>query len=323
MKVFILTLGCKVNQAESASLERRVLAMGNELASTAEEADEIIVNTCAVTAEAARKSRQALRRVSASGKKVYAAGCYPKIDRDAVDELGAEIIDIADGVGAKPVKRTRALLKVQDGCENYCSYCVIPYARGESKSLPLAECVSAIRGFAAQGVKETIITGVEISSWGCDLYEPVTLADLILALSEAAPDMRLTLGSLEPRVVTGAFCETIAGEITGKFHLSLQSGCDSVLKRMNRRYDTARFKESVTLLRKYFTECFISADVIVGFPGETEEEFEQTYEFLRELRLDKLHVFPYSPRPGTPAAEMNGQLEKAVKALRAARLREL
>jgi threonylcarbamoyladenosine tRNA methylthiotransferase MtaB len=323
MKVFILTLGCKVNQAESASLERRVRAEGRELALTAEDADEIIVNTCAVTAEAARKSRQALRRVSAFGKKVYAAGCYAKTDREVVTKLGAEIIDISDGIGAKPAKRTRALLKVQDGCENRCSYCVIPYARGASRSLPLAECAAAIRDFAAQGVKETIITGVEISSWGRDLPGSPTLSDLAVGLSAAEPDMRLALGSLEPRVVTESFCKAIAGIVTSKFHLSLQSGCDSVLRRMNRLYDTAHFRASVWLLRQYFPDSFISADVIVGFPGESEQEFEQTREFIQTLKLNKLHVFPYSPRPETPAAKMTEQLEKAVKTRRAEVLRSL
>jgi len=329
MKLAILTLGCKVNQAESAALEKRVSDLGHTLVSVIDEADAYIVNTCAVTAEAERKSRQAIRKLVSNSKDVYVIGCLTEIKKDSIASLGAKLIedspfanlDIRSVVGGKPQKRSRALLKIQDGCENFCSYCIIPYARGKCKSLPPYEAISAIKKFSADGIVETIITGIEIASYGIDLPESVTLAELVCKLNTAVPDMRLQLGSLEPRVVTADFCTAIVGKVNPKFHLSLQSGCDSVLQRMNRKYDTARFAESVKTLRNYFPECEISADVIVGFPGETSEEFEQTLAFVKSINFEHLHVFPYSIRPGTVAAELPDQIEKSVKASRAEILR--
>ncbi|MDR2606052.1 MAG: radical SAM protein [Oscillospiraceae bacterium] len=331
MKLAILTLGCKVNQAESAGLDKRVSELGYTLVNVTEDADAYIVNTCAVTAEAERKSRQAIRRLASGGKPVYVAGCLSEIKKASVAELGAELIenspfaalDIRGGSGGKPRNRSRALLKIQDGCENFCSYCIIPLARGTRKSLSVSEAVAAIRNFSADRVRETIITGIDIASYGADFPEPFTLAELIRALHRAAPDMRLQLGSLEPRIVTADFCEAAKGAVNAKFHLSLQSGCDSVLRRMNRKYDTARFTESVKLLREYFPECELSADVIVGFPGETESEFEETFNYVNSINFEHLHVFPYSIRPGTVAADMPNQVDKAVKTLRAERLRAI
>ena len=216
--------------------------------------------------------------------------------------------------------RTRAMLKVEDGCNNFCSYCIIPYARGPVRSEPLPEAVRQARELAADGVREIVLTGIEISSWGRDLRTGQTLTDLTEAICGAVPGVRIRLGSLEPRTVTEDFCQRLSGipNLCPQFHLSLQSGCDETLKRMRRRYDTARYRESVTLLREYFDRPALTTDLITGFPGETEAEFERTLAFIRECGFARMHIFPYSVRPGTPAAEMS-QIEKAVKEARAAR----
>ena len=216
--------------------------------------------------------------------------------------------------------RTRAMLKVEDGCNNFCSYCIIPYARGPVRSEPLTEAVKQARELAADGVKEIVLTGIEISSWGRDLRTEETLTDLTEALCGAVPGVRIRLGSLEPRTVTEDFCRRLAvmPNLCPQFHLSLQSGCDGTLKRMRRRYDTARYRESVNLLRAYFDRPALTTDLITGFPGETEAEFQQTLAFIRECGFARMHIFPYSIRPGTPAAEM-AQIEKSVKEERAAR----
>lgn len=229
--------------------------------------------------------------------------------------------------------RTRAMLKVEDGCVNFCSYCIIPYARGPVRSLPLEKAAAEARRLMAEGYKEIVLTGIEISSWGQDLKRhgarqgdgssvPLgqqgpspCLADLIEAVCAAAPGCRIRLGSLEPRTLTEDFCRRVSDlhNLCPHFHLSLQSGCDGTLKRMNRKYDTARYYESVELLRKYYVNHGITTDLIVGFPGETEEEFGETLEFLRKCAFTSMHIFPYSRRPGTPADKMPGQVPKAVK----------
>ena len=216
--------------------------------------------------------------------------------------------------------RTRAMLKVEDGCSNFCSYCIIPYARGPVRSEPLPEAVRQARELAAEGVREIVVTGIEISSWGRDLRGGQTLADLTEALCEAVPETRIRLGSLEPRTVTPDFCRRLAAfpNLCPQFHLSLQSGCDDTLKRMRRRYDAARYLESVELLREAFDRPAITTDLITGFPGETDAEFAKTLDFIRKCAFARMHVFPYSMRPGTPAAEME-QIPKAVKEERAAR----
>ncbi len=216
--------------------------------------------------------------------------------------------------------RTRAMLKVEDGCNNFCSYCVIPYARGPVRSAPLADAVRQARELASEGVREIVVTGIEISSWGRDLRDGQTLTDLTQALCEAVPETRIRLGSLEPRTVTPDFCRRLAAfpNLCPQFHLSLQSGCDDTLKRMRRRYDTARYLESVELLRETFDRPAVTTDLITGFPGETDAEFAKTLDFIRQCAFARMHVFPYSLRPGTPAAEME-QIPKAVKEERAAR----
>jgi len=219
--------------------------------------------------------------------------------------------------------RTRALLKVEDGCCNFCSYCIIPYARGPVRSLPMEEAAVQAAELGAAGYREIVLTGIEISSWGRDLNRGLTLIDLIEAISAAVPGVRLRLGSLEPRTVTEEFCQRAAllPDLCPQFHLSLQSGCDATLKRMRRKYDAARYLESVELLNRHFHHPAVTTDLITGFPEETEEEFRETLSFIQKCGFAKMHIFPYSVRPGTPAAELE-QVPKAVKAERARRAAE-
>ena len=216
--------------------------------------------------------------------------------------------------------RTRAMLKVEDGCVNFCSYCIIPYARGPVRSLPLADAAGHARRLAEEGYRELVLTGIEISSWGADLKSGAGLIDLVEALCAAAPDCRVRLGSLEPRTITEEFCKRASKlpYLCPHFHLSMQSGCDATLKRMNRKYDTARYMESCDLLRQYFDDPAITTDLITGFPEETEEEFAQTLDFIARVGFADMHVFPYSIRPGTKAAEMR-QIDMPVREERAAR----
>ena len=212
-------------------------------------------------------------------------------------------------------ERTRAMLKVQDGCVNFCSYCIIPYTRGPVRSEPLDEAVRQARELEKRGYREIVVTGIEIAGWGRDLPGKPPVRQLIEAICDAVPSLRIRLGSLEPRIVTEEFCAALGKlpNLCPQFHLSMQSGCDTVLQRMRRKYDTARYLESLELLRKYFPGCAVTTDMIVAFPGETEEEFRQSLEFIRKCGFAEMHVFPYSRRPGTPAAQMPGQLGNAVK----------
>ena len=207
------------------------------------------------------------------------------------------------------------MLKVQDGCVNFCSYCIIPYTRGPVRSAPLELAVEQAKGLAAEGFREIIITGIEIASWGVDLPGKPQLETLITAVCQAVPDLRVRLGSLEPRVITENFCENMRKlpNLCPQFHLSMQSGCDTVLERMKRKYDTARYLESVELLYRYFPGCAVTTDMIVAFPGETEEEFLQSLAFIQKCRFADMHIFPYSRRPGTPADKMPGQHRNDVK----------
>ena len=355
MKYIISTLGCKVNQYETQAMETMLLEHGHEPAAPGEIADAVIVNTCAVTAESGRKSRQTIRRLRDEnpGAVIAVCGCYSQLDPDAVAKTGADVIfgsnDHAGMVAAlenalgtgehstsidEPFKRrvfeqlpagavagrTRAMLKIQDGCVNFCTYCIIPYTRGRLRSLPLDAAAAETARIDAEGYREIVLTGIEISSWGQDLHDGSSLIDLMEAVSAAAPRLRLRLGSLEPRTITEDFCRRAAAlpNLCPHFHLSLQSGCDATLHRMNRRYDTARFRQSVDLLRQYFDHPAITTDVICGFPQETEEEFSATLAFLEECRFAAMHVFPYSIRPGTKAADMP-QVPGPVKEERAAR----
>ena len=355
MRVAIYTLGCKVNQYETQAMEQALKARGHEVVPFTEEADAYVVNTCSVTAVSDQKSRQALHRARREhpGAVLAVCGCYPQTHADEVRGLDVDLIsgtgdrsgflDLLEQAAEEKRRiesidrsferrtfevlpaggmetRTRAMLKVEDGCVNFCSYCIIPYARGPVRSAPLETAAAQAAGLMADGYREIVLTGIEISSWGRDLKTGRTLIDLIEAVCAAAPGVRIRLGSLEPRTITEDFCRRAAAlpDLCPQFHLSLQSGCDATLKRMNRKYDTAGFAQSVALLNQYFAHPAITTDLITGFPEETEEEFAQTLAFIRSCRFAQMHIFPYSIRPGTPAAKME-QVPKAVKEERAKR----
>ena len=355
MRIAIYTLGCKVNQYETQAMGQELLRRGHTLVPFEDAADGYIVNTCSVTAVSDKKSRQMIRRCKKLNPAavVAACGCYVQTHPDEAASLD---IDLIAGTGdrmafldlfeqaaeeKRPLtllddalrrrtfevlpaggmtQRTRAMLKVEDGCVNFCTYCIIPYARGPVRSLPKAQAVAQTEQLRREGYRELVFTGIEISSWGHDLKNGETLIDLLEAVSAAAGDMRLRLGSLEPRTITEDFCRRASKlpNLCPHFHLSLQSGCDDTLRRMNRKYDTARFYESVTLLRAYFDRPAVTTDLICGFPGETEEEFAATLVFIEKCGFAAMHIFPYSIRPGTRAAAME-QVSAAVKEQRAAR----
>ncbi|MEG1988911.1 MAG: tRNA (N(6)-L-threonylcarbamoyladenosine(37)-C(2))-methylthiotransferase MtaB [Oscillibacter sp.] len=356
MRVAIYTLGCKVNQYETQAMEQLLRSRGHTVVDGSETAEAYVVNTCSVTAVSDQKSRQAIHRVQKKhpGAVVAVCGCYPQTHADEARALG---VDLVSGTGDRAgfldlleqavaekgylealdqsferrvfetlpagglEGRTRAMLKIEDGCVNFCSYCIIPYARGRVRSLPAADAAAEAQRLVAAGYREIVVTGIEISSWGQDLPGNQTLIDLLETLCRGLdPDLRIRLGSLEPRTITEAFCLRAKAlpNLCPQFHLSLQSGCDATLKRMNRKYDTARYLESVTLLNRHFDRPAITTDLITGFPEETEAEFSQTLEFLAQCGFAQMHIFPYSVRPGTPAAEMV-QVPKAVKEERAKR----
>jgi len=356
MRIYLQTLGCKVNQYETQAMERILLERGHELAPEPAGCDVCVVNTCAVTAESGRKSRQAVRRLRGlcPDAVIAVCGCYSQISPEDAAALGADLVAGSGGRAAfldalertaadrapqvlvdnalrrrtfevlpagNLAGRTRAMLKIQDGCSNFCAYCIIPYARGPVRSLPLEDAAAEAERLGAAGYREIVVTGIEIASYGRDLPGKPTLADAVCAVADAAPGVRIRLGSLEPRVVTEDFCRRLSAlpTLCPHFHLSLQSGCDATLERMRRRYDTARFYESVSLLRARFPNCGLTADLIVGFPGETEAEFEATLAFLRRCAFSAMHIFPYSRRPGTPADKMPDQRTAAEKHDRARR----
>ena len=355
MRVAFYTLGCKVNQYETQALEQLFAGRGHTLVPFEGEADAYIINSCTVTAVSDKKSRQVVRQARKRARSAVVAlcGCYPQTHPGDVAGLP---VDIVAGTGDRvkfvelveqawaerrekitalddamkrrvfePLPagglegRTRAMLKVEDGCVNFCTYCIIPYARGPVRSLPLQDAATQAARLAGEGYKELVLTGIEISSWGRELKDGTSLIDLVEAVCAAAPGCRIRLGSLEPRTVTDEFCRRAAklDNLCPHFHLSMQSGCDATLRRMNRKYDTARFFESVALLRQHFDAPAVTTDMIVGFPGETETEFEQSLDFIRRCAFAAMHIFPYSKRPGTPAASMPNQVPRGVKEERA------
>ena len=355
MKIAIYTLGCKVNQYETQAMETILRQRGHALVDFESVADAYIINTCTVTAVSDKKSRQAIRRARRLNPAAVVAvcGCYAQTTPEAIQELEVDLIygtgdrmeflaDLEVAVqGRQRVNvdevmrrrvfeflpaggmegRTRAMLKVEDGCVNFCTYCTIPYARGPIRSLSVEKAVEESLRLAQEGYREIVITGIEISSWGRDLKNGLSLIDLMEAICHAVPDLRIRLGSLEPRTVTEEFCLRAAAldNLCPHFHLSLQSGCDATLKRMNRKYDTERYRRSVQLLRRHFLSPAITTDLITGFPGETEEEFEQTLAFIGEINFSSMHIFPYSRRTGTPAADFADQVPQSVKEARAHR----
>ena len=361
MKIAFYTLGCKVNQYETQALEQLVTQRGHSLVPFEETADAYVINTCTVTAVSDKKSRQVIRRArkAAPDAVIAVCGCYPQTHPDDVEKLGVDLISgTGDRTGfvdllerewrdRQPITalddafqrrsfeslpagglegRTRAMLKMEDGCVNFCSYCIIPYARGRVRSLPLADCVRQARELEAAGYREIVLTGIEISSWGQDLEGKPELMEAIEAICQGlSPDTRVRLGSLEPRTITPDFCRRSAAlpNLCPHFHLSMQSGCDTVLARMNRKYDSNRYYKSVTFLHEAYDRPAVTTDLIVGFPGETEEEFQQTLDFIQKCAFSAMHIFPYSKRPGTPAAKLPGQVRNAVKEERAHRAAQI
>ena len=350
MKIGFYTLGCKVNQYETQAMEQILLEKGHEVGTLKDICDAYIINTCSVTAVADKKNRAVIRRVRRDAPQAVLAvcGCYTQHAAEKLEGMGIDVIGgssqrveflekVMEAVETREAAtvldaalkrrifeilpagglegRTRAMLKVQDGCVNFCSYCIIPYTRGPVRSAPLELAVEQAKELAAQGYREIIVTGIEIASWGVDLPGKPKLETLLTAVCRAVPYLRVRLGSLEPRVITEEFCAAMAKlpNLCPQFHLSMQSGCDTVLARMKRKYDTARYLESVELLYKYFPDCAVTTDMIVAFPGETEEEFQESLSFIRKCRFADMHIFPYSRRPGTPADKMPGQLNNDVK----------
>lgn len=360
MHYIITALGCKVNQYEAQAIETLLHAHGFTAAADGEPVDLIVVNTCAVTAEGGRKSRQMIRKLREEHPQALCAvcGCWSQLSPEDAASIGA---DVVHGSGSKqafvddilrafrehaPVTcvdnpfqrfdfeplpagaaygRTRAMLKIQDGCNNFCTYCVIPYTRGRIRSLPLEEMARQAAHLAAEGYRELVLTGIEIASYGKDFKPQVPLTELLEKLLTAQPNVQFRLGSLDPRAVDDAFCERLAGfaNLARHFHLSMQSGCDTVLRRMNRHYTSEEFYRCVERLRRAFPDCSVTTDLIVGFPGETEDEFEQTLAFLERCAFASVHVFPYSVREGTKAAAMPGQLDQQTKTARAERAKQV
>lgn len=353
MKFAFYTLGCKTNQYETQAMEHLLLEKGHEIGSFEEACDGYVINTCSVTAVADKKNRAVIRRCRRDNPQAVIAvcGCYSQHDPEAVRALGIDVIGgsgqrhafvemLLDAAGEKrheeqldnalgrrefeclPAggleERTRAMLKVQDGCVNFCTYCIIPYTRGPIRSAPLEVAVAQAKELAVRGYREIVLTGIEIAGWGQDQPGKPELALLVEGICKAVPDLRIRLGSLEPRVVTEDFCRRLSvfPNLCPQFHLSMQSGSDTVLSRMKRKYDTARYYQSVELLRKFFPECAVTTDMIVAFPGETEEEFAESLAFIRKCAFADMHIFPYSRRPGTPADKMPGQHNNATKEAR-------
>lgn len=348
-KAALHNLGCKVNAYETEAMQQMLEQSGYEIVSFTDKADVYIVNTCTVTNIADRKSRQMLHKAKKMNPEaiVVATGCYVQASKEQI-ELD-DSVDIIVGNNKKrdivhilneyekdkelehvidinhtneyeelelesSLEHTRAIIKVQDGCNQFCSYCIIPFARGRVRSRKSQSVIEEIKRLANKGFKEVVLTGIHLSSYGVDLEEE-SLLSLIVSVSEVKGIERIRLGSLEPRIITEEFAKTIAGieKMCPHFHLSLQSGCDETLKRMNRRYSTDEYYEKCCLLRKYFNNPAITTDVIVGFPGETQEEFARSKEFVTKVNFYEMHVFKYSKRQGTKAAQMENQVDEQVK----------
>ena len=353
MKIAFYTLGCKTNQYETQAMERLLVAQGHTIGSFEEVCDAYVINTCSVTAVADKKNRAVIRRCRRDNPEavIGVCGCYSQHDAEAVRALGVDVIGgsgqrqqfvdmLLEAASTKQKQeavdaalrrrefevlpaggleeRTRAMLKVQDGCVNFCTYCIIPYTRGPIRSAPLELAVEQAKELEARGYREIVVTGIEIASWGADLPGKPEVTSLIEAVCSAVPKLRVRLGSLEPRIVTPDFCKRLCKlpNLCPQFHLSMQSGCDTVLQRMKRKYDTARYYESVRLLNEYVPGCAVTTDMIVAFPRETEEEFEASLAFISRCGFADMHIFPYSRRPGTPADKMPGQHNNATKEAR-------
>ena len=345
-KVALHNLGCKVNAYETDAMQELLENHGYEIVPFKEGADIYIINTCTVTNMADRKSRQMIHRAKKMNPEaiVVAAGCYVQAQNVEIDEcidivignnrkkelisileehIQKSVIDINHTKEyeemhiSKTAEHTRAYIKVQDGCNQFCTYCIIPFARGRVRSRAKEDVISEVNELAKNGYKEVVLTGIHLSSYGVDL-EKENLLTLILAVHEVEGIERIRLGSLEPRIITEEFAQTISTlpKMCPHFHLSLQSGCDETLRRMNRRYTSAEYFEKCQLLRKYFKNPALTTDVIVGFPGETEEEFSKSKAFVDSIDFYETHIFKYSKRQGTKAANMDNQVPETVKTLR-------
>ena len=359
-KAASFALGCKVNQYESEAIAELFAEKGYEIVGIDEEADVYVINTCTVTNFGDKKSRQLIRKVKRQNENAIVAvvGCYAQTapkelmeiagvnlvigtkDRAQIVEM-VEQYDRANGVEnhvsdimkervfeplsiQKLANRTRAYLKIQDGCSQYCSYCIIPYARGPIRSREPQEVVAEVKRLAENGFKEVVLTGIHVASYGKDRRD-TSLLDILKQVHEVEGIERIRFSSIEPNVVTEEFAQTMAAlpKVCDHFHLSLQSGCDKTLKEMNRKYDTGKYRQAAATLRKYLPKVALTTDIIVGFPGETEEDFRESYAFAEEIGFAKIHVFPYSPKRGTPAAARKDQLLNAVKAERSHTLIQL
>ena len=360
-KVAFITLGCKVNQYETNAMIQSFLQKGYEVVDATKKADIYVVNTCTVTNISDRKSRQMLRRVKELNHKaiVVACGCYIQVAKEQVENIQEvdlilgnnekkEIVEIVENYQKENKKqeevedvmqqkeyielgevvyteKTRAVIKVQDGCDRFCSYCIIPYARGRVRSRNPKRVIGEIEKIAQEGIKEVVVTGIHIASYGKDLKEKYGLIDLLEEINQIEGIKRIRLGSIEPLLITENFIKRLSKleKICHHFHLSLQSGCNETLKRMNRRYSCEEFEQIVKRLRKWDPDVILTTDIIVGFPQETEEEFEKTYNFLEKINFYKMHIFKYSPRKGTKAATMLGQIDGKVKEERSQKLIKL
>lgn len=361
LKVAFCSLGCKVNQYETNAMAQSFMKHGYSIVEFDEYADVYIVNTCTVTSVADRKSRQMLRRAKELNRDsvVVACGCYAQvaakdiaqieevdlvignnekkdivqiiekfIDESSDDELVSDVMYKEEYVEFGPTtytEKTRAVIKVQDGCDRFCSYCLIPFARGHIRSRAVESVIEEVEKVVNDGYKEVVITGIHVASYGRDFKNGVTLIDLLEKINAVEGLKRIRLSSIEPVVMTDEFIERLAklDKVCNHFHLSLQSGCTETLKRMNRRYTAEEFMDATKRLRAKFPDAALTTDVIVGFPGETDEEFNKTYEFLKEIKFYHMHVFKYSPRKGTKAAVMPNQVDSKIKEERSKKLIEL
>lgn len=357
-KAALHNLGCKVNAYETEAMQHLLEEAGYEIVPFTQKADVYVINTCSVTNMADRKSRQMLHKAKKNNPDsiVVATGCYVQTsEKEVLNDLSVDIVigndrkhdlvrlleeysldsvndtvdDINDGKHDfeelfidQTKEHTRAFIKVQDGCNQFCSYCIIPYARGRVRSRRFENVIAEVERLAANGFKEVVLTGIHLSSYGVDFEEDTGLLELIQAVNAVKGIERIRLGSLEPKIVTEHFASELSklDKICPHFHLSLQSGCDATLKRMNRKYTTKEYERGCELLRKYFVHPAITTDVIVGFPGETEEEFEQTEAYLEHIHFYEMHIFKYSKRKGTRAAVMPDQIDEQVKAVRSEKL---
>lgn len=355
-KVAFFTLGCKVNQYETNGMAQRLMDK-YEVVEPEEKADIYIINTCSVTNMSDRKSRQMIRRAKEMNKDAFVivVGCYAEVAKEEIEKIdevdlvlgnhqkanidkyieayfdGKNINDTAienyfyDFGSITYTEKTRAVIKVQDGCNNFCTYCIIPYARGRICSRKPESVIDEITKIANEGIKEVVITGIQVSAYGKDFDNEYRLIDLLGKINKIDGIERIRLGSIEPLMITDEFCDRARKieKLCHHFHLSLQSGCDKTLKEMNRKYTTDQFRDVVRRLRNLYDDVILTTDIIVGFPNETDEDFEKTYEFLKEIKFYKMHVFKYSPRKGTVAAKMKNQIPAEIKDARSKRLLQL